>query len=77
MKYVIQKGDTLSGIAKMFGTTVDDIMAANPKIQNRDLIYAGDTIDVPVNVFKGVTDVFKGWWNTYVGAIDSLLKKFK
>ena len=44
--YQIVKGDTLGKIAKRFGTTVDKLLAANPKIKNRNLIYAGDYIYV-------------------------------
>ena len=42
--YQIVKGDTLGKIAKRFGTTVNKLLAANPKIKNRNLIYAGDYI---------------------------------
>jgi rare lipoprotein A len=41
--YVVQQGDTLSGIAAQMGTTVEDLAAANG-IANPDLIYAGQTI---------------------------------
>ena len=44
--YEIQKGDTLYGLSRERGTTVDDIMALNPQIENRDLIYAGDTLNL-------------------------------
>ena len=44
--YEIQKGDTLYGLSKERGTTVDDIMALNPQIENADLIYAGDTLNL-------------------------------
>lgn len=40
-------GDTLSGLAARYGTSVDALMAANGKISNPDLIYAGDTLVVP------------------------------
>lgn len=40
-------GDTLSGLAARYGTSVDALMAANAKISNPDLIYAGDTLVVP------------------------------
>ncbi|OQA36622.1 MAG: LysM domain protein [Parcubacteria group bacterium ADurb.Bin326] len=43
----IQKGQTLSGIAKQQGTTVDAIMKANPTIKNANLIYAGSTLNLP------------------------------
>ena len=65
MRYVIQKGDTLNKIAGVFGTTVNDIMSANPKIKNKNLIYAGDTIDVPTNAAKGAKNIFSGWWDWY------------
>lgn len=46
--YTIKKGDTLSKIAKKFGTTTKAIQAANPdKIKNVNKIYAGDKIKIP------------------------------
>lgn len=45
--YTVKKGDTLSGIAAKFGTTVDDILAVNPQITNPDLIYPGQEIVLP------------------------------
>ena len=44
--YIIQNGDTLSGIAQKFGTTVEVLLALNPRIKNKNLIYAGDRIRV-------------------------------
>ena len=41
--YVVQSGDTLSGIAAELGTTVEDLMAANG-IEDPDLIYPGQTL---------------------------------
>jgi LysM repeat protein len=43
--YIIQPGDTLSGIAKLFGTTYQQL-ANNNGIANPNLIYAGDVIEV-------------------------------
>ena len=40
--YQIVKGDTLIGIAKRYNTTEAQIRAWNPKITNKNLIYAGD-----------------------------------
>ena len=46
--YKIKKGDTLSKIAKKYGTTVKAIKEANPeKIKDVNKIYAGDTIKIP------------------------------
>ena len=48
MTYKIKKGDTLTKIAKTFGTTVKAIKEANPdKIKNVNKIYTGDTIKIP------------------------------
>ena len=46
--YTVRKGDTLSGIAKKYSTTVDAIMKANPKIKNPSVIYVGQVISIPV-----------------------------
>lgn len=40
--YQISKGDNLTKIGKRFGCTVNDLLRWNPKIKNRNLIYAGD-----------------------------------
>jgi LysM repeat protein len=47
-KYVtVQPGDYLSKIAAENGTTYLRIYSANPKIDNPDLIFAGDALRVP------------------------------
>lgn len=46
--YKIKKGDTLSKIAKKYGTTVKAIKEANPdKIKDANKIYTGDIIKIP------------------------------
>jgi LysM repeat protein len=45
--YTIKKGDTLSAIAKRYGTTVDAILKANPNIKNPNLIKVGQVINIP------------------------------
>jgi LysM repeat protein len=43
----VQWGQTLSGIAWYYGTTIQAIMYANPIITNPNLIYAGSTLCIP------------------------------
>ncbi len=43
--YIVQSGDTLSGIADRYGTTYQHLAAING-IADPDLIYAGDTIRI-------------------------------
>ena len=45
-EYVVQSGDTLSKIAKKFGTTVATLVSMN-KIENADIIYVGQVLIVP------------------------------
>ena len=44
--YLIKTGDTLSGIAVKFHTTVANLMALNPRITNANVIYAGEVIRI-------------------------------
>ena len=44
--YQIQKGDNLTRIAKKFGDTVAELLKLNPKITNKNVIYAGDYLYV-------------------------------
>ena len=45
---MIQSGDTLSGIAKRYGTTTSALSSLNG-ISDPDRIYAGNTLKVPEN----------------------------
>lgn len=47
MAYKIQKGDTLSGIAQKYNTSVNELMSLNPYIKNANLIYAGNSLELP------------------------------
>jgi phage tail protein X len=43
----VKKGDTLTGIAKAYGTTVKKLLEANPGITDPNLIRAGQKIVIP------------------------------
>lgn len=47
--YTVKSGDTLSEIAEVHGTTVNDIVSIN-QIQNENLIFIGDKIEIGNNV---------------------------
>lgn len=67
MKYIVKKGDTLSDIAKdhyghddRFTKDWRDIWESNKgKIDNPNLIYPGQELDLPDNVFD-LSDWIKG-----------------
>ena len=46
-RYVVQEGDTLSGIAEMFDVTWDAIIQANG-LQSKDSIFVGQELLIPV-----------------------------
>jgi spore coat assembly protein SafA len=48
MEYIIQPGDTLFAIARRFGITLAELLAANPQITNPDLVFPGQRIMIPV-----------------------------
>mgnify|MGYP001851293534 FL=1 len=48
VEYEVQSGDTLSGIASRYGTTVQELVDIN-NIQNPDLIYPGEKLRILTN----------------------------
>ena len=44
---IIQKGDNLSKIAFQNKTTIPEILKLNPQIKNPDIIFAGNTLNLP------------------------------
>ena len=47
--YIVARGDTLRSLANRFGTTIDALLAANPNITNRNVIYEGQHLKVYVS----------------------------
>jgi LysM repeat protein len=45
--YTVKSGDTLTAIARKYGTTVEALLKANPQIKNPDLIRVGEVIKIP------------------------------
>ena len=46
--YIVQSGDTLSNIATEYNITLDALVGANKQIENIDLIFPDQLINVPV-----------------------------
>jgi hypothetical protein len=45
--YLVQPGDTLSGIAASHGASLAAVESANPQFANPNLIYVGQTVEIP------------------------------
>ncbi|MFK8014206.1 MAG: peptidoglycan-binding protein [Gammaproteobacteria bacterium] len=46
--YSVEQGDTITSIASRHGVEVADLIAANPQIDNPNVIYVGDTMVLPM-----------------------------
>jgi hypothetical protein len=52
--YVVKSGDTMSKIAKKFGVSLDDLIAANKdRIKNPDKLAVGDEVIIPLPPSEG------------------------
>jgi LysM repeat protein len=54
--YTVRPNDTISKIAKKFGVTAEELLAANPQIKNPDRIKVGQEITIPVPAAEEVVD---------------------
>jgi spore coat assembly protein SafA len=45
--YVVQSGDTMSGIAEKFGVSLSALEAANPQVSDPNLILPGQVLTIP------------------------------
>jgi LysM repeat protein len=55
--YTVVKNDTVLKIAAKFGITVEQLLAANPKIKNPDKIKIGDQLVIPVPIATEIQGV--------------------
>lgn len=46
-QYVVKKGDTMWGISRTYGISLADLVKANPQIENPNLIYPGQRLNIP------------------------------
>lgn len=43
--YTVKRGDTMTGIAKIYNTTLQELASLNPQVKNLNLIYVGQNIN--------------------------------
>ncbi|WP_418792368.1 LysM peptidoglycan-binding domain-containing protein [Phosphitispora sp. TUW77] len=55
MKYTVKKGDSMYSIAKQFGIPFEEIVRVNPSIQDPDVIYPEQVIELPVEFYPGIS----------------------
>ena len=67
MRYIVKSGDTLSGIAERYGSTVADIASASG-VSNPDMIYTGQVLTIP----DAGSDDVRNALNACINAIDDL-----
>lgn len=75
--YTVQRGDTLSKIARRFGTTVQAILKLNPSIKNPSLIFPGQKLVMPSTQTTYVVqrgDTLRKIATRFDTTIDELLK---
>jgi len=70
--YTVKKGDTMYAIAKAYGLKVEELIVMNPQIENPNLIYVGQKINVKKVSKPAVTDhkIVKG------DTFESIAKKY-
>ena len=49
MKYIVQPGDTLYSIARLFGIRTEQLISANPILADNMALSAGDRLEVPLS----------------------------
>lgn len=75
--YIVQRGDTLSGIARKFNISVDRLAEIN-NIQNANLIYPGQVLKIETSrIYKDDNKRFKGLYVVQKGdTLTSVVNKF-
>ncbi len=51
--HTVEKGETLSELATRYGLQAQDLVAANPAVQNPNLLHVGQTLTIPLDKADG------------------------
>jgi LysM repeat protein len=73
--YVVQPGDTMSGIAQNFGISLGALEAANPQIPDPNVIFPGQVLTIPASVVTYVVqpgDTMSGIAETFGVSLSAL-----
>ncbi|MBM3199815.1 LysM peptidoglycan-binding domain-containing protein [Candidatus Woesearchaeota archaeon] len=79
-KYIIQKGDTLSSIAKSKDRTIDELLDANPKLKdNPNLLMENDEITIPYDEEESIKRMieYKKQYQHYNKKSQDAFKRYK
>lgn len=71
--YNVKRGDTLASIARRFGTEVDYLIAINPELRGRDMLYEGELLAIRYGIPTYGTALTNGYY--YRGCTDEQLKR--
>ncbi len=69
--YIVQEGDTLSGIANENGVSVIQLLRNNPDIADRNALYIGEELVISYNTDKSIN--IMGYTSTFI--IEQILRK--
>jgi LysM repeat protein len=54
--YIVENGDHISNLANRMGVTVQELLDANPQIQNASMLFRGEAIRIPAGVDSDFLD---------------------
>lgn len=66
-EYIVKKGDNLTKISRLYNVSIDELVRMN-NIKNKDLIYVGQKLLIPMNLI---------YFKKYVGNSNSLVDALK
>ena len=81
VEYTVQTGDNLGSIARAYGITVDDLLAANPSLRDKpDSLAVGQVLAIPAATGGPAATPTPPPWVTYVveegDTLDAIAERF-